>query len=138
MVHLNNNISKGMVLQAGGAIGSITNTSEDIIIEALISEADRPRIDINQEVEVVVQGLSQSEYGVIVGKVTKIDEDATIDQEKGNIFFKIKVEPNKNYVVGSKGQKVILKPGMVTETRVKYEKISYMQYFAEKLGFKAK
>ena len=42
----------------------------------------------------------------------------------GNVFFKVKVKPNKTYLEDSKGEKVNLTLGMVAETRVKYEKIS--------------
>jgi membrane fusion protein, peptide pheromone/bacteriocin exporter len=36
----------------------------------------------------------------------------------------------------SKGERVNLTIGMVTEARVKYEKITYMKYFLEQLGIK--
>lgn len=65
-----------------------------------------------------------------------IDKDATVDSEKGNVYFKVKVKPKETYLEDSKGGKVNLSLGMVTEVRVKYEKITYMKYFLELIGVK--
>lgn len=109
---------------------------EELIVETMLPSSDRPRIHVEDEVALAVGGLLQSEYGTIPGKVISIDEDATIDNEKGNVFFKVKVKPEKTYLEDSKGEKVNLTIGMVTETRVKYEKITYMKYILELVGIK--
>ena len=70
------------------------------------------------------------------GKVLSIDEDATIDNENGSVYFKVRVKPEKIYLEDSKGEKVNLSLGMITETRVKYEKITYMKYLLELIGVK--
>jgi multidrug resistance efflux pump len=136
IVHLNAPLKKGMVLQGGSLLGSISTTDEDIIVETLIPSSDRPRIHEKDEVSLAVGGLNQAEYGTLNGKVIAIDEDATIDNEKGNILFKVKIKPDKNYLEDKKGEKVNLTLGMVTEARVKYEKITYMKYFIEQIGIK--
>lgn len=135
-VHLNTPLNKGMVLQGGNLLGTISTTDENIVVETLIPSIDRPRIHEKDEVSLAVGGLNQAEYGTLKGKVIAIDEDATIDNEKGNVFFKVKVKPEKNYLEDKKGEKVNLTLGMVTETRVKYEKITYMKYFLEQIGIK--
>lgn len=135
-MHLNASLTKGMVLQAGNLIGTMTNNEEKLIVEALIPSNERPRIHVNDEVSLVVGGLNQAEYGTVKGKVSSIDEDATIDNQKGNVFFKVKVAPEKTYLSDKKGEKVNLTLGMVTETRVKYEKITYMKYFMKQIGIK--
>ena len=56
--------------------------------------------------------------------------------ENSNVYFKVKVKPEKTYLEDSKGERVNLTIGMVTETRVKYEKITYMKYFLELIGVK--
>ncbi|WP_291631361.1 HlyD family secretion protein [Clostridium sp.] len=135
VIHLSTPLTSGMVLQGGSLIGTITS-KEELIIETMLPSSDRPRIHLGDEVALAVGGLLQSEYGTIPGKVISIDEDATIDNEKGNVFFKVKVKPNKTYLEDSKGEKVNLTLGMVTETRVKYEKITYMKYILELIGIK--
>lgn len=136
VIHLNTPLTSGMVLQGGSLIGTITSKEEELTVETMLPSSDRPRIHVGDEVSLVVGGLLQSEYGTIAGKVTSIDEDATIDNEKGNVFFKVKVKPDKTYLEDSKGEKVNLTIGMVTETRVKYEKITYMKYILELIGVK--
>jgi len=135
-VHLNGEIKKGMVLQGGSLIGSISASSGDMIVETLISSSDRPRIHEQDEVSLAVGGLNQAEYGTLKGKVVAIDKDASIDNEKGNVFFKVKIKPEKTYLKDKKGEKVNLTLGMVTETRVRYEKITYMKYFKEQIGIR--
>ena len=124
VIHLNTPLTSGMVLQGGSLIGTITSKEEELIVDTMLPSSDRPRIHVGDEVALAVGGLLQSEYGTIPGKVISIDEDATIDNEKGNVFFKVKVKPDKTYLEDSKGEKVNLTLGMVAETRVKYEKIS--------------
>lgn len=136
VIHLNTPLTSGMVLQGGSLIGTITSKEEELIIETMLPSTDRPRIHVEDEVSLVIGGLLQSEYGTIQGKVISIDEDATIDNEKGNVFFKVKVKPDKTYLEDSKGEKVNLTLGMVAETRVKYEKITYMKYILELIGIK--
>ncbi|MBZ9606706.1 HlyD family efflux transporter periplasmic adaptor subunit [Clostridium estertheticum] len=135
-LHLSATITKGMVLQAGNVLGSITGKEEELIIKTLLPSSERPRIHEGDEVAVAVAGLNQAEYGTIKGKVLNIDGDATIDSEKGNVYFEVKVKLDKNYLADKKGEKVNLTLGMVTETRVKYEKITYMKYFMEQIGIK--
>ena len=102
----------------------------------MLPSAERPRVHIDDEVAIAVGGLNQAEYGTIKGKVVSIDEDATIDSEKMNAYFKVKIKPEETYLADKRGEKVNLTVGMVTETRVKYEKITYMKYFIEQIGIK--
>jgi len=135
-IHLNTEIKKGMVLQGGSQIGSIATSDEELIVEASVASSDRPLIHENDEVSLAVAGLNQAEYGTLNGKVVSIDGDATINNEKGNVYFKVKIKPDNNYLEDKKGERVNLTLGMVTETRVKYEKITYMKYFMDQIGIK--
>jgi multidrug resistance efflux pump len=135
-LHLSVNFTKGMVIQAGNVLGSITAKESDLMIETLLPSSERPRIHKGDEVAVAVAGLNQAEYGTIKGMVLSIDQDATINNENGNVYFKVKVKLDKTYLADKKGEKVNLILGMVTETRVKYEKITYMKYFMEQIGIK--
>lgn len=135
-VHLITLLTTGMVIQGGSLIGTITSKEKELIIETMLTSSDRPRIHVGDEVSLAVGGLNQAEYGTIPGSVLSIDEDATIDNENGGIYFKVKVKPDKTYLEDSKGEKVNLSLGMLTETRVKYEKINYMKYLIELIGVK--
>lgn len=134
IVHLSTPLTVGMVVQGGSLVGKISNKQDKLIVETLLLSSDRPRIHEEDEVALAVGGLNQAEYGTVSGKVVSIDEDATVDNEKGNVYFKVKVKPDKTYLEDSKGERVNLSLGMVTETRVKYEKVTYMKYFLELIG----
>ncbi|NLZ48739.1 MAG: HlyD family efflux transporter periplasmic adaptor subunit [Clostridiales bacterium] len=134
-VHLTTAYTRGMVVQGGNLIGSIAG-EEGLIIETFVPSVERPRVSEEDEVAIAVEGLSQIEYGTIKGKVLSIDEDATIDNQNGNAFFKIRIRPEKTYLQDKTGEKVNLTLGMVTETRIKYEKITYMKYILEQIGIK--
>lgn len=108
VVHLNTPLTVGMVIQGGNLIGTITNREEELIVETMLPSSDRCRIHVGDEVALAVGGLNQAEYGTVPGKVVSIDEDATIDNEKGNVFFKVKVKPDKTYLEDSKGERVNL------------------------------
>lgn len=126
----------GMVIQAGTLIGSIVQENDDLIIELNLSSAERAKVKVNDDVEMVVAGLNQSEYGIIKGKVLSIAEDAIIDEKKesNNIYFKVQIKPKEQFLKDSNNNKVNLSLGMLTEIRIKYEKITYLKYALEQIG----
>ena len=136
IVHLVAPLTTGTVIQQGNSLGSISDTSKGIIIETLLQSSDRPMVSVGDDVSIAVLGLNQEEYGTIKGKVVSIDQDADIDSQKGTVYFNLKVKPEKTFLKDRKGQKVNLALGMTTETRVDYDKITYMKYFLEQIGVK--
>lgn len=135
-VHFSSTLTNGMVIQQGNSLGSISDTKNGLIVETLLQSSDRPMVKVGDEVSLAVSGLNQSEYGTVKGKIINIDEDANIDSQKGTIYFNAKVKPEQTFLEDKKGEKVNLTLGMVTETRVKYDKITYMKYFLEQIGVK--
>ena len=136
IVHLVAPLTTGTVIQQGNSLGSISDTSKGIFIETLLQSSDRPMVSVGDDVSIAVIGLNQEEYGTIKGKVVSIDQDADIDSQKGTVYFNLKVKPEKTFLKDRKGQKVNLALGMTTETRVDYDKITYMKYFLEQIGIK--
>ncbi|MEI4618308.1 HlyD family secretion protein, partial [Bacillus cereus] len=136
--HFDNKITMGMVIQAGSLIGNLAEVGGNLIIEVNVPAAERVKVKVKDDVEMVVAGLNQSEYGTIKGKIISIAEDATIDEKKesNNIYFKVQVKPENNYLTDKNNKKVNLSLGMLTEIRIKYEKISYLKYMAELIGLK--
>lgn len=136
VIHIDSSIKPGMVIQGGLLIGSVTGKEDELVVDLMLPSTERPRIHIGNEVELSIGGLNQTEYGTINGEVVTIAEDATIDNEKGDVYFKVKIKPNGTSLEDSKGEKVNLVVGMVAETRVKYEKITYLKYLLELIGIK--
>lgn len=136
--HLSSKITMGMVLQAGAVIGSMSQRDEDLIIELNLPSAERAKVQIKDDVEMVVAGLNQSEYGIIEGRVISIAEDVTIDEKKesNNIYFKVQIKPKTQFLKNDNNNKVNLTLGMLTEVRIKYGKTTYLKYALEQIGIK--
>ena len=139
IVHMMTEYKVGMVVQGGNALAVVTPANECMIIDAYLSPADRVKINQGSTVEIALSGLVQSVYGTISGKVVHIDSNiTTTDGNNGenNMFFKIKVQPDFEYLTSSAGEKIDLSAGMTAEIRIQYDKVTYFNYIIEKLGFK--
>ncbi len=134
IVHMMNNYKSGMVVQAGSAVGSIANENDKYIVTAYLEVSDMPRTEVGDEVDVEVAGLVQSVYGTLPGKVVSIDHDITSGQNGEKSFFKAQIELDNSYLISSKGSKVNISNGMAVETRIKYDELSYFDYFLESIG----
>lgn len=137
ILHLLGDYKKGMVVQTGSAVATITPENSEVIIEAYVSTADMARMEEGNQVQISVDGLIQSVYGNITGTVKKIDSNLTsMEGENGqsNSVFKIRIVPNSDYLVSKSGKKVNLSNGMTVETRITYDEVTYFNYVLEKLG----
>lgn len=135
IIHFNTPIKKGMTIQAGTQIGSIlSENKEDIIIDTFVSSNDRTKINQNDEVNIVVDGLMQTKYGFLEGNVETIETDSTVDNESKAVFFRTKVSSKNTYLKDKSGNKVNLKPGMTTEVRIKYDESTWMEWLLEQIN----
>ncbi|MHC1685315.1 MAG: hypothetical protein AB6733_20650 [Clostridiaceae bacterium] len=57
-LHISNQMTNGMVLQGGVLIGSIASTDENLVVETMLSSTDRPRIHVDDDVELAIGGLN--------------------------------------------------------------------------------
>ena len=141
VLHLLDEYKEGMVLQTTTPVATITAQNCSNVLETYVTTADRVRIKVGNEVQMVVDGLSQSVYGTISGRVKSIASGITITQptETGeNKMFRIIIEINDSYLVSQNGEKIDIITGMTAVARIHYDKITYFYYVLEKLGFKAK
>ncbi len=141
ILHLLGNYKSGMVVQTTTAVATITPENSKKVIEAYVSTADMARMKEKDQVQIVMDGLSQSVYGTIAGTVEQIDSNVTVQQgEDGSSTqaFKVLIAMDSDYVVDKTGDKVDITNGMTAVARIQYDKISYFNYILEKLGFRAK
>lgn len=136
VIVLNSRLSIGLVLSAGSNVGQVVNNDDDIYIEAYLSTNDRPKINIDDEVNVAINGLSQNEYGTIKGKVISISKDSIVSNDNRLYIVIIKIE--KDSISNSKGETIDLKVGMSVESRIIYSETTYLKYFLEQIGIKIK
>jgi len=137
-IHMMEEYKSGMVVQAASAVASIASEQDEYIVQAYASASDAVKVNVGDHVEIEVSGLIQTIYGTLSGTVTKIDSDITTmknEAENGqNTYFKIEINPDYNYLVSKEGDKVNISNGMVVETRIQYDKITYFNYILEALG----
>ncbi len=137
VLHLLADYKKGMVVQTGSAVATITPENSEVIVEAYVSTFDMARMEEGDKVQLAVDGLIQSIYGNITGTVETIDSNLTsMEGENGqsSSVFKIRIKPNSDYVVSKSGRKVNLSNGMTVEARITYDEVTYFNYVLEKLG----
>lgn len=138
-LHLMGDYKTGMVVQAASAVAMITPENADTIIEAYVSTADMAKIHEGDCVQIAVDGLTESLYGNIAGKVVQIDSNLSIQENRDGStdrVFRIKIKPEENYLISKYGEKVDIVNGMTTQARIEYDKVTYFDYFLEKVGYK--
>lgn len=141
VLHLLGNYRSGMVVQTTTAVATITPENAEPVIEAYVSTADMARMNEGDSVQIVVDGLSQSIYGTISGKVKQIDSNVTTqqgDDGRRAQMFRVLISMDSDYMINKSGDKVDIVNGMTAVARIQYDKITYFNYVLEKLGFKAK
>ena len=128
--------TEGMVIQTGQKVASIATNEDDFEIIATVSEADATKIHKGDKVDIAINGLTSSVYGTISGKIISKDTDVSISQTNtGTVsYFKLKIKPDYDYVISKAGDKVDLSNGMGVETRIKYDKVTYLDYVLDAIG----
>ena len=134
-IHMLGDYKDGMVVQTASPVASISAENAEFYISANISASDRSRIEEGNKASIEVSGLQQNIYGTIKGKIIEIDSDVSMTDD-GNAYFKVKVEPEKYYLISKDGNKVNLSPGLQTEVRITYDEITYFKYVLDALGVK--
>ncbi|MDR1939608.1 MAG: HlyD family secretion protein [Clostridiales bacterium] len=138
IVHLTAGLTIGTVLQAGILLGSISSPyNADLFFETVVSATDRAKIATDDSVEIVLNGVMQSEYGILTGKIIEIASDST-QTEDGAVFFRVKIKPDKTQLKDKKGNIINLTIGMLAESRIKYDETTWLKWAIEQIGVKFK
>lgn len=141
ILHLMGNYKSGMVVQTSSTVATITPENANRIIEAYVSTADMARMNEGDIVQITVDGLAQSVYGNITGRVKKIDTNINVQEGQDGSrtqVFKVLIAMDSDYLVSKSGDKVNVSNGMTAVARIQYDKVTYFNYGLEKLGFKAR
>lgn len=141
-VYMSTPYKKGMVVQAGNALGSIAAENSKCTISAYINANDVTRAEVGNRVDIAVGGLIESQYGTIEGTLIQIDSDVTTWQSSGEEgtasqsggYFRVEIEPDIDYLISKSGRKYNLTNGTMVEARIKYDEITYFEYLLEALG----
>lgn len=141
VLHLVQEYKSGMVVQTTTTVATITPENADKTVVCYVLTADMARIEVGDEVQIALDGLAQNVYGTINGKVVSIDSNVTVQQgENGSSYqmFKVIVSLENDYVISKSGDKIDIQNGMTAESRIQYNKVTYLNYILEKLGIKVR
>ena len=134
IIHLTSGLTIGTTLSQPTLLGSISS-DDNLIIQASLSSSDISKVNIDDEVEIALSGVNQSEFGVIKGKLIEIDKDISSDNN-GNTFYMCKVKPSSNKLNNKKDKEIYITSGMISECRIKYDDTSYFIWAIEQIGVK--
>ncbi|MDR3293731.1 MAG: HlyD family secretion protein [Clostridiales bacterium] len=136
VIHLTAGLTVGTVIQAGLLLGSIgSGDASEYRFDAVLSATDRSKVAVGNTVEIALAGVSQSEYGVLTGKILAIDFDST-QTEKGEVFYRVSIKPDETTLKSGRGSVLELKTGMIAESRIKYDETTWLKWAVEQIGVK--
>ena len=101
----------GGVIQPAQDIMEIVPIEDTLLIEAQIRPQDRGFIAPNQKAKVKVTAYDYSIYGGLDAVLEQISADA-IENDKKELFFRVRLRTDKNFLVGKQGEQLPIIPGM--------------------------
>lgn len=137
-IHYINSIKEGMNIQINQTIAEISNLKDDnYYVDSFINVSDISKVKKGQDVDVAIVGVNTYKYGTLKGKITSIENGLfTVQTQEGNnSFYKatIEIEDKK---LSKDDEEIPIILSMPVESRIIYDKETYLDYFLEKLSFK--
>lgn len=119
----------GGVVRPGDPIVEIVPRDEQLLVEAKVRPSDIAFIYPGQSAMVKITAYDFSVYGGLKGEVTDISAD-TIQNEKGEHFYRVRVRTNENHLV-RKGEVLPIIPGMVAQVDILTGKKTILEYLCK-------
>ncbi|MBI9110863.1 HlyD family type I secretion periplasmic adaptor subunit [Maridesulfovibrio ferrireducens] len=116
----------GGVIRSGESIMEVVPLDDTLLVEAEVRPADIAFLHPDQRAMVKITAYDFSIYGGLEGIVERISAD-TIQNEKGEEFYLVKVRTKKNAML-YRGEKLPIIPGMTAQVDVLTGKKSVLDY----------
>ena len=116
----------GGVIKPGEDIMEIVPSDQKLLVEVKIKPADIAFIYFGQKAIVKFSAYDFSIYGGLDGKVVFISADTEKD-EKDNVFYKVRIETEKNHLVRN-GEELKIIPGMTLNVDIITGQKSVLDY----------
>jgi len=117
----------GGVLQPAEALMEIVPIEDTLLIEAQIRPQDRGFIAPALPAKIKITAYDYSIYGGLDAKVEQISADA-IENERKELFFRVRLRTDKNYLVGKDGGELQIIPGMTATVDILTGKKTVLDY----------
>ncbi len=138
ILHYQIPLKVGMSVQQGQVIAEIsTLQDQNYYVESYIPTIEISKIKVNQDVDVAVNGVNSQKYGTLKGKVKAIDTGTITQQsQQGNqSFYKVEISLLTT-TLKNKEEVVHIIQSQPVETRIIYNKETYLDWILEMLSFK--
>jgi adhesin transport system membrane fusion protein len=116
----------GGVIKAGEPILDIVPSKDNMVVEARLAPVDRGYVREGQDATIKISTFDYARYGGLQGKVVLVAPDSTTPEQAAP-YFRVLVEPQKNYLGDRPGQYVIT-PGMQATVDIHTGKRSVLDY----------
>jgi adhesin transport system membrane fusion protein len=117
----------GGVLQPAEALMEIVPIEDTLLIEAQIRPQDRGFIAPDQPAKIKITAYDYSIYGGLDAKVEQISADA-IENERKELFFRVRLRTDRNYLIGKDGGELQIIPGMTATVDILTGKKTVLDY----------
>ena len=109
-------IQTGSVVTAGQKIAEISPDGK-LLATCFVRPSDIGLIHTRQKVRIMVDALNYNEWGILEGEITEISDDMIV--ENGSMaFFRVRCEPEREFLTLKNGHKSFLKKGMSLNARI--------------------
>jgi len=104
------------VVKPGATILQVVPVDDDLIVEARVLPTEIGYIQAGQKADVKIDSYDASRFGSINGVVKQLSPSTYLD-EKGNPYYRVRIELDKSYVGSNPGQMKVI-PGMTVSVNI--------------------
>ncbi|MEO6580292.1 MAG: HlyD family type I secretion periplasmic adaptor subunit [Sphingomicrobium sp.] len=117
----------GGFVQAGEKVMEVVPMGEKLLVETRVKPSDIAFIKVGDKALVKVTAYDFSTYGGLDGRVVQVSADSIYDEAERQAYFTVLVETDRSFVE-SRGRKLPITPGMMTDTQIITGRKSILTY----------
>lgn len=126
----------GDVIDSGMKFGTVVpGVAQDLKVQLYLPNASISQVAVGDGVKLKVDALPYKEYGLLRGKITHINADASVDSTSGMSYYLVDVSLDESHLMSYKGKKEQIIPGMTLDGQVIAERKKIIILMLEKLDF---
>ncbi|NFA43751.1 HlyD family efflux transporter periplasmic adaptor subunit [Clostridium botulinum] len=137
VVNVKNDIAKGQLVKSGEEVLSvIPKDNSQYKVQLYVSNKDINGMKVGEKTKYHFQALPYKEYGELIGVITDIAVDSTIEPKTGVSYYLVESEIENKPLFSYKGETGELKIGMNCEAQVITKQKKILYYLLEKMNLK--
>jgi HlyD family secretion protein len=126
----------GDVIDSGMKFGTVVpGVAQDLKVQLYLPNASISQVAVGDGVKLKVDALPYKEYGLLRGKITHINADASVDSTSGMSYYLVDVKLEANHLRSYKGKDEQVIPGMTLDGQIVAERKKIIRLMLEKLDF---